>query len=229
MATRMAMYRDQDPATVMSPTFTPTAYGSWGADFAQYYALAPDGYYANGSVLGRTINTAAVSSTYLHAVCISPPIPAGVTFTAGSTTWQFVFRCREASSSHNCFMCAYISLLENDGTLIDTSSLITDDTEFAVSASTYTSRNRAAATISGLSTYTTLGGERIQFEIGMDKQAAVSGIIAMSHGYSGTFMTASDAATTNSPWLECSETWTFDPEGTTYNQSTSKLMLMGVG
>lgn len=231
MATRMYFMRDGTPA------FTPaSANGSWNNESFVVYQIADSTNAVDdtSAYLTRSVPTGSTASTYCHAIGISQPMQSTHDWT--SATCIITYRCFEELSTMNVFQQFYWGILSNDGTIMRAfSSLEKGATEFPVcsgacSSADLVSRTRTDASGGAGVAYTNVPGDRLYIEWGWDKDAAVSGDIGIQYGYSATAGDLSGDGDTGvqNMWAEWSHTVIFDPEGTTYGQ-TSRLMLMGVG
>lgn len=227
MATRLYVYR----SSTFSPSpnaFTPSVQGSWGSDFSVVYPCGVDGAFSDdGSFLSRSVNTSSSAGTIVHALCYSPPMQSTHLWSLAVGV-DFNFRISEASTSQNCFLMNVLGVVGNDGTLKWVTSNMKDNTE----ASTSLCARLNNAGYSASADYTNVPGDRVFFEVGWDKDGAVSGNITISYGKSGsTDLGTGTDCNVNNPWVDLSHTITFDPEGTTYDtvSNTNQLMMMGCG
>lgn len=152
---------------------------------------------------------------------------------AGSYTWDntqlldFNIRIQEALSTQNCFTEWVFGIINNDGSAVQwATNGMKDNTE--ASTSLCARINNGGYTPSPAS-YNSVPGDRIFVELGWDKDGAVAGDISMQYGKVGsTDLGTGTDCNANNPYINISNTVTFDPEGTEYG-SSSKLMLLGVG
>ena len=229
MATRLYFYR----SSTFSPSpnsFTPV-YNSlsftWDYDFSVTYPMDIHGgaLSDDASFLTRTVTTNSSAGTVCHAIGVTRPM-------AGSYTWDntqfldFNIRISEALSTQNCYTNWAFGILNNDGTVAWATNGMKDNTEAGTSLCARI--NNAGYTPSPAS-YTSVPGDRIYVEVGWDKDGAVSGDISMQYGKVGTtdLGTGTDC-NANNPYIEISNTVTFDAEGTVYG-SSKQLMTMGCG
>ncbi len=229
MATRLYLMRDGTP-----PVTPSSPWGTWNNESFVVYQADPAATAVDdtSAYLTRTVPTGSTASTYVHAIGISPPMQS--THAWGSATAIATWRCFEELSTMNVFQQFYYGIISNDGTILRAiSSLEKGATEFPVcsgacDSTDLLSRTRTDAA-NGMS-YTNVPGDRIFFEWGWDKDAAIAGDVGIQYGYSDTAgdLSGDGDAGVQNPWFEVSHTVTFDPEGTSYG-SSSKLMLMGVG
>lgn len=231
MATRL--YIDRDGFNPSPDSFTPSLQGSWGSDLTQTYCLAPAGHseLQNSTFLTRSVNTNSSAGTIAHAMCYSPPMQSTHTWDVGIQCGMMI-RCKEASSTQNCYTQFYFGIISNDGAnLRILFGFCKDNVEMATSL---VSRiNGSAYNNIVPSSYVSVPGDRIFCEIGWDKDGAVAGNISMQYGYSdssGDLSGDGDSGVQN-PYLDLPNvTITFDPEGTTYSTGDPNgLMLRGVG
>lgn len=145
------------------------------------------------------------SSTYRFRTFVTEPMSGGIAFSAG-TTWKWVGRIKESSTSANVYSLFHIAIVSEDGatTRAEFSSKQQDGTEAAT-----TSTSRSNLNTGGI-VYTTVAGDRLVFECGWEQGAGTYTATLSRGNVDASDLDDSDADTgINNPWLETSATITF--------------------
>lgn len=206
MATRFYMSADSFSSA------TTTARGSWGATVTDHvYRWMYD---TNPGDEGFVLESYGVTSgTRRFRTFISEVMDSGVVFDS-STTWTWVNRYGQSSSAANTFSAFFVSIISEDGNTLreSFSALEKDGTEITTSTTTPTSRTNINT--GGIS-YTTVAGDRVQLEVGWDKDGTGTHTIVTSRGNaSGTDLSSTDGdSDIQNPWMECSVTIAFGGDG----------------
>jgi hypothetical protein len=146
------------------------------------------------------------SGTYLFRTFVTNPLAAGIVFN-GSTTWKWVTRLKESSTSANIFQCFHVAIVSEDGatTRAEFSAKEVDGTEASTTTTSRTNTN------TGGIVYTTVLGDRIVFECGWSQGAGTYTCTLSRGNGDASDLTDGDADTgINNPWFETSATITYD-------------------
>lgn len=207
MSTRM--YMSSASFTVVSTS----TQGTWGSTVADHEKLKLE--LTNPGDMSFILESygGGGAGTHKFRTFVTKPLAAGIVFDA-STTWTYVNRYGESSSSANVYSLFHISVISQDGTTTryKFSSSAKDGTEAVVSTAVPSSRTNVDT---GGIVYTTVAGDRIQLETGWDQDGSGSYTVVVSRGNnSGTDLSSTDGDTDiQNPWLECSTTLSLDGGG----------------
>lgn len=184
-------------------TVTIAEQGAWGTTVADHIKCYM--YTTNPGDMGFVLEAyTGGSGTYRFRTFVTEPLAAGIVFNA-STTWKWVGRIKESSTSANIYSMFHIAIVSQDGTTTraEFSSKQSDDTE-----ATTTTTSRSNINTGGI-VYTTVAGDRIVFECGWT-QGAGTYTATLSRGNNDASDLADGDVDTgvNNPWMECSVTCT---------------------
>ncbi len=197
------LYLTRTAFTVVNPG----TIGTWGSSVKSIYNLGLTNPAAS-SFLTSTY-TGYGLGTVLFRQFITPPLAAGIAFTAAST-FNMVFRSSESSTSANAYQLFHVSIVSEDGLTIRAqfSSNEKDGTEFSTVLTA-----RANLNTGGLGTYTTVAGDRLVLELGWDQDASGSYSVSMSIGNTSTDLSGDGDTGVQNPYLDTSNTLTLDAGG----------------
>jgi hypothetical protein len=206
MATRLYLGRESFSA------IDPGVLGTWGFSYRQRYKAEPTKQSSAFSVY--TITGMSTSDTTLMRQWITRPMDAGTTFNS-STTWTFTMQMSESSTALNIFPRYVGAIVSQTG--IPRGYLWTNQggNELGTSLAA-----RQIVTTGLVGSYTSVSGDRLVFEAGWNKTASTSGSASIRIGDSGAsdLSGEGDTGSSDNPWIECSETITFQAEGTAPTQ-----------
>lgn len=200
------------PSSGTAPV-TPSAWAAWSATGA---AVTMPFSTTKGSTTMTTLSAVdgITSGPTAFARWVSPPL-AAVTITG---TWKYVARHATVQSSGFVKGCAVLKVVSNDGTIVRgalISRLSTSHTtNFNASNALRSLMNPEwEGTISCTSTAAS-ENDRLVFEVGFYNQNSTTDDFSFSCGESaGTDLAFNDTTTTaNDPWMELSQTLTFNAE-----------------
>lgn len=190
----------------------PGTIGTWGSDSLKtikyLWGTAPPD--------DDAFNTVAVSMngafTSCHRQYISAPMAAGIVFNS-STTWTMVNQMSESSTSANAYQRYHVAIISEDGSTVRAEFSAggeKDGTELSTSLSSRVNIN------TGGIVYTTVAGDRLVLELGVDKDGSGTYTITYRYGNTGAndlSSTEGDTDSTDNPWFECSANITWDAGG----------------
>lgn len=202
MATKMWLSRTA--FSIMNPGTLFT----WGSSVKSVYSLH-DTDTDDSSYLTSTY-TGYGQGTVLFRQFISKPMAASIVFDS-TTTYELCMRASESSTSANAFNLFGVAIVSEDGTTVRDKfdALEKDGTEYSTSL---TARANIRNGTSGLN-YTTVAGDRIVLEVGWDQDGSGSYSISQSLGNTGAFLSGDGDTSILAPWIEFSNTITFNAEG----------------
>lgn len=149
--------------------------------------------------------------TSLHRQYISEPMAAGISFTT-SSTYTMVAQQQESSTAADSYMRYHLAIVSEDGATIRC-QFSAGEKEGTENPTSYASRTNVNT--GGLGNYTTVAGDRLVLEYGVDKDASGTYTISYRYGNTGASdlsSTEGDTGSTDNPWFETSVNITFDVE-----------------
>ncbi len=210
---------------------TTTHHGGWGSSVADHEYLQLEATNPSDMSFVLESYTGMGAGTRRFRTFISEEMSGGLVFN-GSTTWTWVCRYGQSSSSADTFSLFHIAIISDDGNTLraEFSAKEKDGTEVVTSTGTPSSRTNMNT---GGIVYTTVAGDRIQLEVGWDQDGSGSYTQVVSRGNnSGTDLSSTDGDTDiQNPWMECSTTITFGggdpPPPATDEDWTAQFFLSG--
>lgn len=202
MATKMWLSRTTHTYINPGTVFT------WGSSVKAIYNLnatdLDDSSYLSSGYTGYG------AGTVLFRQFISLPMDASIVFNS-STTYTMCMRHSESSTSANAYQLFGVAIYSNDGATqrAKFTALEKDGIEFGTSLA---ARSNLMGGTSGIS-YTTVSGDRLVLEVGWDQDASGSYTITNSVGNTGAFLSGEGDTSILAPWIEFSNTITFQAEG----------------
>ena len=198
MATRL--YYSLDTFSIV----TIAEQGAWGSTVADHVKCYM--WDVNPGDMGFVLEAyTGGSGTYRFRTFCTEPMSAGLVFN-GATTWKWVTRIKESSSSANIYTLFHIAIMSEDGatTRAEFSSKQQDGTEATTTTTSRTNTN------TGGIVYTTVSGDRLVFECGWEQGAGTYTATLSRGNVDASDLDDSDIDTgINNPWMECSTTITW--------------------
>src|SRR6185503_9541120 len=216
LATRLYL-----PQTAETTGISPTPDAGWADTTPMARCVA------RTTKIADTITTVpfADSDTTNRAILIrqyvSFPLTAGQTVT-GSQAFKAQIRASETGTGNNLRIAIGVRVIASNGTTVRkiVKDVTQDDTELAT-----TLTNRQFTATSAATNYTTVTGDRLVIELGVagDPGGSNTHSHSLSLGdSSATDLAENDSTTTaNNPWIEFTDTWTFDG-AVTFDRSFSE-------
>ena len=159
----------------------------------------------DGTSIGWTAGQDAIDRQY-----ISDPMDSGISFSAATCKCQIMVK--ESALNDNVTSRMGARILSRDGTTVR-------QTLFAVAnfgpTTEYNTANRNKTFADGdtvTGSYTTVDGDRLCIEIGHSDASGASIAATSNWGENGTDLAENETATSGNPWIEFSNTITFQAE-----------------